>query len=72
MCNGFYVINTINDLPVHLDYNKSSFGRNKNELFLNKINNIEDQIREFFKLNRKPKITNKTDELFVKLNVCWL
>ena len=30
------------------------------------------QTREFSKLDRKPKITNKSDILFVKVKVCWL
>ena len=29
-------------------------------------------MREFFKLDRKPKKTNKSDKLFVKVNFCWL
>ena len=40
-CNGFYVINKINDLPIKMDYYKSSFGENNVNLFLNKVNNIE-------------------------------
>ena len=59
-CNGFYVINKLNDLPIEKGYYKSPFGRNNVEWFLNKINNIEFQMREFLKLNRKPKITIKS------------
>ena len=40
-CNGFYVINKINNLPIEMDYYRSSFGQNNVQWFLNKINNIE-------------------------------
>ena len=29
-------------------------------------------MRGFFKLDRKPKITNNSDKIFVKVKVCWL
>ena len=50
-CNGFYIINKLNDLPIYSGYYKSPFGQNNVEWFLIKINNIEFQMREFF-LNR--------------------
>ena len=71
-CNGFYVINKLNDLPIEMGYYKSPFGENKVKWFLNKINNIEFQMSEFFKQNLKPKITIKSDKLFLKTNICWL
>ena len=55
-CNGFYVINKLNDLPIEMGYYKSPFGQNNVEWFLTKINNIEFQMREFFKQNIKPKL----------------
>ena len=27
-CNGFYIINKLNDLPIEIGYYKSSFGKN--------------------------------------------
>ena len=71
-CNGFYVINKINNLPIKMGYYKSTFGENNVKWFLNKINNTEFQMSEFFKQNLKPKITIKSDNLFLKANVCWL
>ena len=65
-CNGYYVINKINNLPVEMDYYKSTFGENNVKWFLNKINNIEFQMSEFLKQNLKPKITIKSDKLFFK------
>ena len=35
-CNGFYVINKINNLPIEMDYYKSSFGENNVKWLLNK------------------------------------
>ena len=71
-CNGFYVINKINDLPIKMDYYKSTFGENNVKWFLNKIYNIEFQMSEFFKQNLKPKITTKSEKSFLKANICWL
>ena len=71
-CNGFYVTNKINDLPIKLDYYKSSFGENNVKLFLNKVYNIKFQMSDFFKQNLKPKITIKSDKLFLKAKFCWL
>ena len=71
-CNGFYVINKINNLPIKMDYYKSTFGENNVKWFLNKVNNLEFQMSEFFKQNLKPKITIKSDKLFLKANFCWL
>ena len=71
-CNGFYVINKINNLPIEMGYYKSTFGKNNVKWFLNKINIIEFQMSEFFEQNLKPKITNKSDKLFLKANICWL
>ena len=71
-CNGFHVINKLNDLPIEMGYHKSPFGENNVEWFLNENNNIEFQMREFFKLNRKPEITNKSENLFLKTNICSL
>ena len=71
-CNGFYIINKINDLPIKMDYYKSTFGANNVKWFLNKINNIEFQMSEFFKQNLKPKITIKSEKLFLKAKFCWL
>ena len=70
-CKGFYVINKLKDLPIEMGYYNSPFGQNNVEWFLSKINNIDFQMREFFKLNRKPKITNRSDKLFLKVNICW-
>ena len=70
-CNGFYIINKINDLPIEIGYYKSPFGQNNVKWFLNKIDNIEFQMCEFFKQNLKPKII-KSDKLFLKTNICWL
>ena len=69
-CNGFYVINKISNLPIEMDYYKSTFGENNVTWFLNKINNIEFQMSEFFKQNLKPKITIKSEKSFLKANVC--
>ena len=71
-CNGFYVINKINNLPIEMDYYKSTFGENNIKWFLNKINNIEFQMSEFFKQNLKPKITIKSEKSFLKAKFCWL
>ena len=71
-CNGFFVINKINNLPIEMDYYKSTFGENNVKWFLNKINNIEFQMSEFFKQNLKPKITIKSEKSFLKANICWL
>ena len=72
ICNGLYVINKINDMPIKMDYYKSTFGVNNINWFLNNINNIEFQMSEFFKQNLKPKITIKSDKLFLKAKFCWL
>ena len=61
-CNGFYIINTITNLPIYSGYYKSSFGKNNVEWFSNKINNKEIQMREFFKQNLQPKITIKSEK----------
>ena len=71
-CNGFYVINKIKNLPIKMDYYKSTFGEKNVKLFLNKVNNIEFQMSEFFKQNLKPKIKIKSDKLFLKAKFCWL
>ena len=71
-CNGFYVINKINDMPIKMDYYKSTFGDNNVKWFLDKINNIEFQMSEFFKQSLKPKITIKSEKSFLKANICWL
>ena len=71
-CNGLYVINKINDMPIKMDYYKSTFGDNNVKWFLDKINNIEFQMSEFFKQNLKPKITIKSEKSFLKANICWL
>ena len=71
-CKGFYVLNKINKLPIEIGYYKSSFGENNVKWFLNKINNRDFQMSEFFKQNLKPKITIKSDKLFLKANLCWL
>ena len=63
-CNGFYIINKINNLPIEVGYYKSTFGEINVNWFLNKVNNIEFQMSEFFKQNLKPKITIKSDKLF--------
>ena len=55
-----------------MDYYKSTFGENNVKWFLNKFNIIEFQMSEFFKQNLKPKITIKSNKLFLKANVCWL
>ena len=55
-----------------MGYYKSPFGHNNVKWLLNKINNIEFQMREFFKQNLKPKITIISDKLFLKANICWL
>ena len=36
-CNGFHVINKLNDLPIEMGYYKSPFGENNVEWFLKKI-----------------------------------
>ena len=64
-CNGFHVINKLKDLPIEMGYYKSPFGQNNVEWFPNKINNIEFQMRDFFKMNRKPKITIESENLFI-------
>ena len=55
-----------------MDYYKSPFGENNVKWFFKKINNIEFQMSEFFKQNTKAKITLKSDNLFLKSNICWL
>ena len=71
-CNGLYVINKINDMPIEMGYYKSPFGKNNVKWFLNKINNIEFKMSEFFKQNQKPKITIKSENSFLKAKFCWL
>ena len=71
-CNGFYIINKINNLPIKMGYYKSTFGVNNVKWFLNKFNNIELQMSEFFKKNLKPKVTIKSDKLYLKAKFCWL
>ena len=71
-CNGLYVINKINDMPIKMDYYKSAFGDNNVKWFLNKINKIEFQMSEFFKQKLKPKITIKSEKSFLKAKFCWL
>ena len=71
-CNGLFVIIKINDLPIKMDYYKSTFGDNNVEWFINKINGIEFRMSEFFKQNLKPKITNKSEKSFLKAVICWL
>ena len=71
-CNGLYVINKIKDLPIEMGYYKSPFGENNIKWFLNKINNIEFQMSEFFKQNLKPRITIKSEKSFLKAKFCWL
>ena len=71
-CNGLFVINKITDMPIEMGYYKSTFGDNNVKWFLNKINNIEFRMGEFFKQNLKPKITTKSEKLFLKANICWL
>ena len=71
-CNGFYVINKINNIPIKMGYYKSTFGGNNVKWFLNKINSIEFQMCEFFKQNLKPKITAKSEKSFLRANICWL
>ena len=72
ICNGLFVINSINDMPIKMDYYESTFGDNNIKWFLNRINSIEYRMSEFFKQNLKPKITNKTEKSFLKANICWL
>ena len=72
VCNGFYIRNKINNLPIDMGYYKSAFGENNVKWFLNKINNIEFQMSEFFKRNIKPKITIKSEKSFLKSKICWL
>ena len=55
-----------------MGYYKSPFGRNNFNGFLNEISKRECQMREFSKLDRKSKTTNKSDKLFVKVTTCWL
>ena len=71
-CNGFYVINKLTDLPIDCGYYKSAFGSNNVEWFLNRVNYIEFQMSEFFKQNLKPKITEKSNNKFLKAKTCWL
>ena len=71
-CNGFYVINKLNDSPNEMVFYKNPFVQNNIGWFLNKIINIEIHMREIFELNRKPKKTTKSDKLFLKTNICWL
>ena len=72
ICNGLFVINSINDMPIKMDYYESTFGDNNIKWFLNRINSIEYRMSEFFKQNLKPKITNKSEKSFLKANICWL
>ena len=55
-----------------MQYHKSPFGENNVEWCLHKINNIEFQTREIFKMNGKPKITIKTNKLILKAHICLL
>ena len=71
-CNGLFIINKINDMPIEMGYYTSPFGGNNVKWFLNKINNIEFHMSEFFKQNLKPKITTKSEKLFLKAKFCWL
>ena len=59
-------------MPIKMGYYKSTFGDNNVKWFLNKINSIEFQMSEFFKQNLKPKITTKSEKLFLEANICWL
>ena len=72
VCNGLFVINSINDMPIKMDYYESTFGDNNIKWFLNKINSIEFRMSEFFKQCLKPKITNKSEKSFLKAKYCWL
>ena len=71
-CNGLFVINKINDMPIKMDYYKASFRDNNVKWFLNKINNIEFQMSQFFKQNLKSKINSKSEKIFLRANICWL
>ena len=71
-CNGLFVINKINDMPIEMGYYKSAFGENNVKWFLNKIDNIEYKMSEFFKQNQKLKITIKAENSFLKAKFCWL
>ena len=51
---------------------KALFERNNIERFSNKVNNMEFQMTDFSKIDRKPKNTDKSDKLFVKVIICWL
>ena len=53
-----------------MGYYQSLFGQKKVNWFLNKIINIEFQMSEFFKLNRKPNVTNKSDKIILKAKIC--
>ena len=72
VCNGLNVINKINDMPIKMDYYESTIGENNLMWFITKINDIEFRMSEFFKQNLKPKITNKSEKLFLKAKFCWL
>ena len=71
-CNGFYIMNKINNLPIKMGYYKSTFGVNNVKWFLNKVNNIEFQMSDIFKQKLKPKNTIKSDKLFLKAKFCCL
>ena len=71
-CNGYYIINKLTNLPIDSGYYKSPFGLNNVEWFLNRVNNIEFQMSEFFKQNIKPRITMKSNNAFLKSKICWL
>ena len=55
-----------------MGYYKSPFGRNNFNGFLNENSKRECQMRQFSKLDRKSKTTNKSDKLFAKINICLL
>ena len=49
---------------------KLPFGQTDIEWFLNGIYNIENQMREIFEIDKKPKKSNKSEKLFVKVTIC--
>ena len=53
-------MNKLNDLPIRLGYYKGPFGQTIIKWFSNGIENIENQLKKFLKLNRKPQQTNKS------------
>ena len=63
-CNGLYVINKINDMPIKMDYYKGTFGENNVKWFLNKINSIEFQMSEFFNRIKNLKLQSNQKNLF--------